>query len=131
LAMENILPVSLQVGAGSEQLAVHPDRARVFDAAPQLSNFGETAALMAALDHVVTIETAAAHLAGALGRPTHVMLPRVADWRWLEQRDDSPWYPTARLVRQERDGDWAGVVARVAAELRRLRPATVEIAPPP
>ena len=60
------------------------------------------------------------HLAGGLGRPTQVMLPRVADWRWLERRQDSPWYPTLQLVRQDKDGDWAGVVARVAAHLATL-----------
>jgi Tfp pilus assembly protein PilF len=118
LQMEGILPVSLQVGAGSEELAVHPERERVFDAAPLLADFGETAALISALDHVVTIETAAAHLAGALARPTQIMLPRVADWRWLEHRNDSPWYPTATLVRQERDGDWDGVVTAIVAALR-------------
>ena len=112
--VQNILPVSLQVGAGSEQLAQHPARERVFDSAPVLSDFGETAALMTALDHVVTIETAAAHLAGALGRPAHLMLARVADWRWLEARDDSPWYPSLRLVRQDKDGAWTSVVARIA-----------------
>ncbi len=122
LEMDNILPVSLQVGAGSEQLAQHPGCSRVFDAAPSLGDFGETAALMTALDHVVTIETAGAHLAGALGRPAHVMLPRVADWRWLEGRNDSPWYPTLLLVRQERDGDWGSVVSRVTDFLRTLPP---------
>jgi Tfp pilus assembly protein PilF len=122
LEMDNILPVSLQVGAGSEQLAQHPARARVFDAAPSLKDFGETAALMTALDHVVTIETAAAHLAGGLGRPAHVMLPLVADWRWLQKRSDSPWYPSLRLVRQEQRGAWAPVVKQVIQELQSLRP---------
>jgi hypothetical protein len=121
LEMDQILPVSLQVGAGSEQLAQHPSRSRVFDAAPMLGDFGETAALMTALDHIVTIETAAAHLAGGLGRPTHIMLAHVADWRWLDRRDDSPWYPTVRLVRQEQAGDWHSVVRRIADELQTLR----------
>ena len=120
--MESILPVSLQVGAGSEQLPQHPSRARVFDASPALTDFGETAALMTALDHVVTIETAAAHLAGGLGRPAHVMLPFVADWRWLEKRSDSPWYPTLRLVRQDQHGAWGPVVKRVVEELQSLGP---------
>jgi tetratricopeptide (TPR) repeat protein len=122
LEMQSICPVSLQVGAGSEQLAQHPARSRVFDASPSLSDFGETAALMTALDHVITIETAAAHLAGGLGRPAHVMLPRVADWRWLEKRSDSPWYPTLRLVRQDEHAEWGPVVRRVVDELRSLRP---------
>ena len=117
--MDNILAVSLQVGAGSEQLAQYPLRPRVFDAAPLLGDFGETAALMTALDHVVSIDTSAAHLAGALGRPAHVVLPRVAEWRWLERGSDSPWYPTLQLVRQTKDGDWTSVIARVAADLER------------
>ena len=120
LDLDGVLPVSLQVGAGSEQLAQHPARSHVFDASPMLSDFGETAALMTALDHIVTIETAAAHLAGALGRTADVMLPCVADWRWLEGRSDSPWYPTLRLVRQERDGDWTNVVARIVANVDTL-----------
>ena len=120
LELDHILPVSLQVGAGSEQLSQHPARSRVFDAAPMLSDFGETAALMTALDHVVTIETAAAHLAGGLGRPAHVLLPHVADWRWLEKREDSPWYPTLRLLRQEEPGDWHAVARRAADELRSI-----------
>lgn len=120
LDMAEILPVSMQVGAGSEQLAQHPSRSRVFDAAPMLKDFGETAALMTALDHVVTIETAAAHLAGGLGRSAHVMLSNPADWRWLENRSDSPWYPTLKLVRQEQRGDWAPVVKKICAELQTL-----------
>lgn len=123
LELEGILPVSLQIGAGSEQLAQHPCCSQVYDAAPMLSDFGETAALMTALDHIVTIETAAAHLAGALGRRALVMLPQVADWRWLEGRADSPWYPTLQLIRQNKQGDWGNVVARVAADLASLRPA--------
>lgn len=122
LEIEQILPVSLQVGAGSEQLAQHPSRTRVFDATAQLTDFGETAALMTALDHVVTIETAAAHLAGGLGRPAHVMLAHVADWRWLEKRSDSPWYPSLRLVRQAQRGDWRSVVQLIVAELQAICP---------
>jgi hypothetical protein len=65
----------------------------------------------------VTIDTSVAHLAGALGVPVWIMLQHSADWRWLLDRDDSPWYPTARLFRQRRAGDWDGVVARVARAL--------------
>jgi ADP-heptose:LPS heptosyltransferase len=69
---------------------------------------------------VITVDTAAAHVAGALGRPVWILLPYAADWRWLRGRTDSPWYPTARLYRQERPGDWDGVLARVAQDLATL-----------
>jgi ADP-heptose:LPS heptosyltransferase len=69
------------------------------------------------MDLVISSCTSIAHLAGALGRPLWVLLAYNADWRWLEDRDDSPWYPTARLIRQATSGDWDGVVARVAADL--------------
>jgi hypothetical protein len=82
-----------------------------------LADFGDTAALISLMDLVVTIDTASAHLAGALGAPTWVMLAFNADWRWLTGRDDSPWYPTARLFRQNVRGDWSGVMRRVAEAL--------------
>ena len=82
----------------------------------------EAARVVRALDLVLTVDTMPAHLAGALGVPVWVMLPTPGDWRWMDDREDSPWYPTMRLFRQARDrpGDWAPVVARVCAELRRL-----------
>ena len=78
-----------------------------------------TARWMNALDLVVSVDSFPAHFAGALGRPVWTLLHADPDWRWLEGRNDSPWYPTMRLFRQERPGEWAPVVARVAAELRR------------
>jgi hypothetical protein len=78
-----------------------------------LGDFADTAALIMGMDLVITIDTAVAHLAGALGRPVWVMLPFNPDWRWLLGRDDSPWYPTARLFRQDVRGDWAGIVRRI------------------
>lgn len=90
---------------------------RVTDHSAALGDFADTAALIAHMDLVVTIDTAVAHLAGALGRPVWIMLPFSADWRWLCDRDDSPWYPTARLFRQRRPGDWDDVVRRVADAL--------------
>ena len=79
----------------------------------------DTARRMNALDLVVSVDSFPAHLAGALGRPVWTLLHASPDWRWLEGRDDSPWYPTMRLFRQERPGAWEPVIARVAAELRR------------
>jgi len=83
-------------------------------------DFADVAAAMEAIDLVITIDTGPAHLAGALGRPTWICLPFSPDWRWLMGRDDSPWYPTARLFRQTRRGDWADVIGLVAGDLRQM-----------
>jgi len=83
-------------------------------------DFADTAALIALMDVVVTVDTSVAHLAGALGKPVWILLPHEPDWRWMLGRDDSPWYPTARLFRQSRPGDWDGVLDRVAAALTSL-----------
>ena len=88
------------------------------DISDDLKDFGETAAVIENLDLVITVDTAMGHLAGALGKPVWIMLPKASDWRWLLQRSDSPWYPTARLFRQKRAGDWKGVVSSVARALR-------------
>jgi tetratricopeptide (TPR) repeat protein len=82
------------------------------------ADLADTAAIVAALDLVITVDTAIAHLAGAMGKPVWVLLPFSADWRWLKERADSPWYPTARLFRQPAIGDWEGVVQRVHAALQ-------------
>ena len=80
----------------------------------------DTAALMITLDLVICSDTAVAHLAGALGVPVWLALPVVPDWRWLLQRSDSPWYPSMRLFRQTRRGEWVEVFERMAGELRKL-----------
>jgi hypothetical protein len=118
--------ISLQKGSGVEQLAELPAGMRIetlgddFDAGPDA--FVDTAAAMMALDLVVTCDTSVAHLAGALARPTWVALKQDAEWRWLRDRDDSPWYPTLRLFRQTRRGDWSDVFAAMASELEKLVP---------
>ena len=95
-------------------LAAHP---MVVDHSPKLKEFADNAAVVALMDLVVTIDTSIAHLAGALGKPVWIMLPFSADCRWLLDRADTPWYPTARLFRQRQPGDWHGVVAEVVRAL--------------
>jgi tetratricopeptide (TPR) repeat protein len=118
LKLDGIRIVALQKEHGLDQIAGSPFADRIerpgedFDAGPNA--FVDTAAAMKVLDLVVSSDTAAVHLAGALGRPGLVMLKHAADWRWLERRDDTPWYPSLTLVRQTRPGDWAAVAARVA-----------------
>ena len=92
----------------------------ILDLTAELTNFVETAALVSCLDLVITVDTSVAHLAAALGRPTWILLPFTPDYRWLLDRDDSPWYPTARLFRQTEACDYASVVDRVRAELAAL-----------
>ena len=87
------------------------------DLSPRLTDYAETAALVANLDLVVTVDTSIAHLSGAMGRPAWILLPAAPDWRWLLQRADSPWYASLRLLRQQRAGDWTGVLAQVMREL--------------
>jgi ADP-heptose:LPS heptosyltransferase len=93
---------------------------RLSDWKHHLTDFAETAALMMQLDLVISVDTATAHLAGALGRPLWVLLPNPPDWRWTLDGPQSPWYPAARLFRQNDTGDWADVIKRVAAELTAL-----------
>ena len=92
---------------------------------PALTDFAETARVIAGLDWVVTVDTAVAHLAGALGKEVWLLLPTGPDYRWLLERKDSPWYPTARLFRQSERGDWAGVVGRLADAIRDRMPQTI------
>ena len=89
---------------------------------PHLSDFRRTAAVIGQMDLIVSVDTAVAHLGGALGKPTWTLLMHSPDWRWLLDRADSPWYPTMRLFRQSERGQWAGPIRRVARELRDLAP---------
>jgi tetratricopeptide (TPR) repeat protein len=93
------------------------DRTGIVDLTAEFSDFSETAALVSCLDLVITVDTSMAHLAGAMGCPTWIMLPYTPDFRWLLGRDDSPWYPTVRLFRQSRTRDYASVIERVRTEL--------------
>lgn len=112
--------VGLQNGlrdGDAELLHAHPQINYIGD---QITPFEDTAAAVALMDVVVTSDTAIVHLAGALGRPVWILLPYLPDWRWLLDRTDSPWYPTVRLFRQPRAGDWESVVADVSRELARI-----------
>jgi tetratricopeptide (TPR) repeat protein len=115
--------VSLQKGAGAEQLQQVPFRHRVLDPGPEFDGgpdaFLDAAAVMSTLDLVVSSDTSIAHLAGSLGRPVWTLLHASPDWRWLLDRADSPWYPTMRLFRQS-GGGWGDVVGAVVAELASL-----------
>ncbi len=111
---------SLQKGGNAREAASTMTGVRLIDVSEDLRDFADTAAAMANLELILTVDTAAAHLAGALGRPTWTLLPWAADWRWLSDRQDSPWYPTMRLFRQPTRGDWATVVTRITRELSSL-----------
>ena len=116
-------PILAAVDAEFHSLQKEPagEDPSLIDHHADLRDFADTAALISLLDLVITIDTAVAHLAGALGKPVWIMLHHSADWRWLLDRDDSPWYPTARLFRQKQPGDWTGVVAEVVRELGLVR----------
>lgn len=110
-----LTPVSLQRGPGAEEAA-----APFANPCDNSTDIWRTARLIRGLELVVTVDTMVAHLAGTLGIPVWTMLRRDADWRWMQDRSDSPWYPTARLYRQEIEGDWDAPLERVAADLRYL-----------
>ena len=119
-SIKNITFISLQKGAGENE--VPPDGLPLTSLGPQLADFADTAAVVACLDLVICVDTAVAHLAGALGKPCWVLLPDYkTDWRWLTERRDSPWYPEVmRLFRQSSMGDWTPVIADVVSELERM-----------
>lgn len=114
--------ISLQKGAGEDEAAHPPHGLPVLNLGPQMRDFADAAALVAQLDVVIAVDTAMAHLAGALGKPCWLLLPRYqTDWRWLDDRADSPWYPgVMRLFRQQTNGDWAPVIEALVAELKNL-----------
>lgn len=110
--------VSLQKGPGEGEAMAPPGGMRLYAAGPQLSDFADTAAVIANLDLVISVDTAAAHLAGAMGMPCWLLLPDYrCDWRWMSERSDTPWYPSIRLFRQCSAGDWRPVIEAVAHEL--------------
>lgn len=135
--IEGVRFVALQKGFGTEQIAEVAEHLSIEtypDMDTTAGSFMDTAAIMRNVDLVITSDTAVPHLAGALGVPVWVAIPAAADWRWLHDREDSPWYPTMRIFRQRHDGDWQAVFEQIAQQLRTrmtsvrstLRPATQE-----
>jgi len=118
LADAGVSLVSLQKDVQPQDREVLAAHAEITHFGSELADFSDTAALLSLMDVVISIDTSSAHLAGALGRPVWILLPYVADWRWLLEREDSPWYPTARLCRQAAAGDWDSVVPGIARLLR-------------
>src|SRR5439155_26384544 len=110
---------SLQKDPRDQDKIALSERTDVMDANEYLTDFTATAALGSCLDLMITVDTSVAHLAGALGRPTWILLPYTPDYRWLLDRDDSPWYPTVRLFRQSESRDYTSVLQRVRAVLQR------------
>ena len=112
--------ISLQNEIREKDLAVLREFGRIAYFGAELRDFSDTAALLDLMDLVISVDTSVAHLAGAMGKPVWVLLPYKPDWRWPPDRDDSPWYPSARQFRQQQLGDWSGIIDRVGKELRSV-----------
>ncbi len=119
LRTEGITWISLQKGKPALQLDRLPDGVPVLDGCSGDADLAETAALVATLDLVITTDTCIAHLAGAMARPVWILLPHLADWRWMQRIETTPWYPTARLLRQREPGNWEELILRVRQQLTR------------
>ncbi len=117
-ALEGLHFYSLQFGPAAAQIA--QIKAPIVDLTPGIQDFADTAALIEQLDLVITVDTAVAHLAGALAKPVWTMLPFAPDWRWMLDREDSPWYPTMRLFRQPKRDDWSSVIERLLDQLTTM-----------
>jgi hypothetical protein len=117
LRIPGIAFYSLQKGERSKDLSQLPADCSVHDLDNLIHDYGDTALLLDQLDLLISVDTAVAHLMGALGKPVWLLLPEVPDWRWGLEGETTPWYPRMWLFRQRRRGDWAGVMARVAEAL--------------
>ena len=126
LKIPNVTFYSLQKGEAAQQLRASALAADIIDFTDELSDFADTAALMTELDLVITVDTSTVHLAGALNRPVWMLNRFDTCWRWGPDREDAPWYPSLRIFRQSRFGDWATVVAKVGDELRHAGQQTGE-----
>jgi FkbM family methyltransferase len=129
--LQGIRYFSLQKPLRPGELEQFPTQTTLVNLGPDLVDFADTAAVIAQLDLVVCVDTAIAHLAGALGKPVWLLLPQIGDFRWLKARDDSPWYPTMRLFRQQKIGQWDEVVERVKVALQEaVRAGSSALLPP-
>ena len=113
--------ISLQKGQAEDEAITPPEGQPILDLGTDINDFGDSAAIVDQLDLVIAVDTAIVHVAGALNKPCWVLLPHFAtDWRWLLEREDSPWYPSIRLFRQEKTGNWTPTIERIAAALDTL-----------
>ncbi len=116
--LEDVTIISLQKGAGGAQVGSYYGAAPLINLGPEIKDYADTAAIIANLDLVVTVDTSVAHLTGALDRPASILLPFAPDWRWLRHRSDSPWYPSVRLYRQPKPREWTSVIGALTQDIR-------------
>jgi hypothetical protein len=121
LALPGITFLAIQKGPKAAEAKTPPPGMSLVALDDEVRDFEDTTAILAIVDLLISVDSSPVHLAGALGRPAWVLLPFVPDWRWLLERGDTPWYPSVRLFRQDRAGDWSGALARAAAALAALR----------
>lgn len=124
LASSGATFLAVQKGPKAAEAKNPPEGMKVLALDDGIKDFEDTAAILSMADLLISVDSSPVHLAGALGRPVWALLPFLPDWRWLLGRDDTPWYPSMRLFRQQSPGDWAGVIARVAEALAALRTET-------
>lgn len=110
----------MQKGSATAQIDEVADEMSVINLGEKFNDFADTAAAVENMDLIVSVDTSVLHLAGAMAKPTWALIAYVLDWRWLLDRDDSPWYPTVRLFRQKKLGDWDDVLNRIATKLRSI-----------
>ena len=118
-ALPQVALISLQKGPAQAEIGGYWGHAPLLNLGPEIRDFADTMAIIECLELIVAVDTSVAHLAGAMGKPVWIMLPYAPDWRWLLDRSDSPWYPSARLFRQSADRRWEPVMAEIAADLVR------------
>jgi ADP-heptose:LPS heptosyltransferase len=117
LGAKNVTFFSLQFGPASDELRRSPHAKNIIDLSPDIHDFADTAAVIAQLDLLISADTAAVHVAGALGKPVWTLIPFAPDWRWMLGRSDTPWYPTMTLFRQPHPGDWTPPVREITNRL--------------